>query len=203
MGRPWLGVSKHKYRRMPHAEARPQSLWWYVNRAPADRNKVIETYLARYAKGAAIPEGLHDELMTCLMELAQIRTLAEWGKPRTKRYWTIPAYARTNGIRPYTLMKRLRELEKVAIELFPARADAHGRRSLAVEPLSEKEIKAMRAKCLDGVDVEDLAVQHRIARNHVARLCKNEILERRARRAEGIEAERESAPAKWDDKEFF
>ena len=130
MGRRWLGVSKSKYMRMPHAESWPESLWWYVH-YPADRPEVIDTYLERYATGRAVSEGFRDELLTWLSELAHVQTLKKWGKPRTKRYWTIPDYARYMGMEPHTLMKRLRELENVAKMLFPERGTGGELRLLA------------------------------------------------------------------------
>jgi len=177
MGRRWLGVSKRDYIRMPHAESWPESLWWFVQ-YPADRKTVIDCYLASYARGKTItdPDGFRDRLLTILRDLSQIQKLAAWGKPRTKRYWTIPDYARAHGLKRYTLMKWLRELEKTAKDKYPARAKAYGRR---IEPLTETDKETMRWKCCEGTDIQDIAKEFRISPAHAARICRAEMQLRR------------------------
>ncbi len=175
MGRRWLGVSKWNYLRMPHADGWPESLWWFVH-YPADRKAVIDSYLASYARGKTVPDGFRETLITCLRELSQIQNLKAWGKPRTKRYWTIPDYARAHAIKRHTLMKWLRELEKIAKAKYPARAKAYGRRC---EPLTENDKKAMRLKCCEGTDIQDIAKEFRITPAHAARICRTEMQLRR------------------------
>jgi hypothetical protein len=179
MGRRWLGVSKRDYLRMPHAESWPESLWWYVGESATNRNKIIDAYIERYAKGRAIPDGFSDELRTFLKDLGQIQTLTAWKKPRTKRYWTIPDYARAHGIRPHTLMKRLRELENVAKGVWPGRAEKYGRRDLKRDPLTEKEIEAIRSEYLKGIDAKQIAQDFRLSAAHVGKLCSAERIVRR------------------------
>ncbi len=176
MGRRWLGVSKRDYLRMPHADGWPESLWWFVHNR-ADAKAVIDSYLTRYARGAGVPDGFRDELLTCLRGLSQIQNLKAWGKPRTKRYWTIPNYARAHGLQPFTLMKRLRELEKIAKGMYPDRAAIRGR---IRAPLTEAEKDAIRFKYLEGVDVEEIAREFKITEGYVGRLCK---VERELKRA--------------------
>jgi hypothetical protein len=176
MGRRWLGVSKREYVRMPHADGWPESLWWFVHDR-ADAKPVIDSYLSRYTRGAKLPDGFRDELITCLQDLSQIQNLKAWGKPRTKRYWTIPNYARAHGLQPFTLMKRLRELEKIAKGMFPDRAAGYGR---IREPLTEDEKAAIRLKYYEGVDVADIAKNFRIAEGYVGRLCRAERSLKRA-----------------------
>ena len=171
MGRRWLGVKKRDYVQMPHAESWPESLWWFVH-YPADRRAVIDAYLEKYAHGKKIPEGFRDELTTCLKELSQIQSLQAWRKPRTRRYWTIPAYARDRGLKRYTLMKWLRELEKIAKEKYPDRAEAYGRRC---KPITERDKEAMRQKCCEGDDIKDIARQFRINPAHAAKICRAEM----------------------------
>lgn len=171
MGRRWLGVKKRDYVQMPHAESWPESLWWFLHYA-ADRKAVIDSYMEKYARGKKIPEGFRDELTTCLKDLGQIQTLKQWGKPRTKRYWTIPAYARAHRLRPFTLMKWLRELEKIAKGMYPDRAKAYGRRT---KPLTENDKDKMRLKCCEGTDIQDIAKQFKITPAHAARICRAEM----------------------------
>jgi predicted DNA-binding protein (UPF0251 family) len=200
MGRRWLGVSHRAYVRMPHAESWPDSLWWYIRRpgeSTADRQNIINTYLERYARGAKVPDGFRDELVACLHDLSRIHTLTKWGKPRTKRYWTIPNYARANGIHPYTLMKRLRGLESIAKQMFPERAAAHGRFR---QPLTQTEIDAIRLKYLEGVDVEAIAKQFKITKAHVGLLCKTE---KQLKRAFAPDTEVESPTGSFDSEEPF
>ena len=195
MGRRWLDVSRRDYLRMPHAEAVPESIWWYgTNRA--DNAAVIDSYLARYARGKKVPEGFRESLVTCLNYLTRRNSLASWNKPKTKRYWTIPNYARAKGLRPFTLMKWMRELEKTAKEMFPERAATHGRR---LEPLTDAEISSIRAKYRAGAGPEEIAREFKIAEGYVGRLCRSEQKRRRAAR----EARR-AAPASvgFEDPDF-
>jgi hypothetical protein len=202
MGRRWLGVSKLNYLRMPHAESRPESLWWY-SRKPrpswadwaddeptADAQKVIDTYLERYARGAKVPDGLREDLMRWLQDLSRIHNLEKWGKPRTDLYWTIPNYARALKLNRFTLMKRLRELEKTAKQLFPERAAARGRSRAAV---SEKEIEDIRKKFSDGVRVKTIATEFRLPEGHVGLICKAERIKKRTA-SETEQASAEVAP---------
>jgi len=169
---------------MPHAESWPESLWWFVY-YPADRKTVIDSYLENYARGKKIPEDFRDELITCLRDLSQIQNLKEWKKPRTKRYWTIPAYAFARGLKRYTLMKWLRELEKIAKEIYPERAEAYGRRAKA---LTEGDKDTMRLKCSEGIDIQDIAKEFRITPAQVARICRAEMETRQLRNAAAREA---------------
>jgi hypothetical protein len=155
---------------MPHAESWPESLWWYVH-YPGERKIVIDSYLAKYARGKKIPEDFHDELTTCLKDLSHIQNLKEWGKPRTNLYWTIPTYARAHRLNPFTLMKRLREMEKIAKEMYPARAEGRGRR---IDPLTESEKAAIRRKCLKGENIKDIAQKHNLTPAHVGQICRTE-----------------------------
>ena len=159
---------------MPHADGVPDSLWWYSHNRP-DTKAVIDAYLTRYARGAKLPDGLRDGLLTCLRDLSQRQDLKAWGKPRTKHFWTIPNYARYHGLQPFTLMKRLRELEKIAKKMYPDRA-AHRRRA----PVTELEKADIRLKYLKGVDVEDIAKEFRISKGYVGQLCKFERVVKRA-----------------------
>jgi hypothetical protein len=155
---------------MPHADGVPDSLWWYAHNR-ADARAVIDAYLMRYARGAKVSEGFRDELTTWLGDLTRKQNLAPWGKPRTKRFWTIPNYARAHKLQPFTLMKRLRELEKIAKEMYPDRAAGRGRVRANLTPA---EISDIRLKYREGVNVEDIAQEFRISEGHVGQLCREE-----------------------------
>ncbi len=50
-----------------------------------------------------------------------VQSVAEFesvGRPRTFRYWSTPSYGLTHGLQAATLMKRMREMEKMARRLF-------------------------------------------------------------------------------------
>lgn len=143
----WLGVSKAEFKRMPHAETRPRSLWWYsCQRVPdgmddvptADSLAVIDGYLKRAARGRALPEGFRADLLRWLQDLTREHPIQPGA--RRKRYWTIPSYELAHWIRPKTLCKRFREMEKVAKKLFPERVPTY--RNTA--PLTEETKKAVR-----------------------------------------------------------
>lgn len=181
MGRRWLGVSTKDYQRMPHADGSPESLWWYA-RHDRRADAVIEKYLANYARGVAfVPLDFRENLIRWLDDLTTIQNLREWGKQRTKRYWTIPNYARAYGIEPHTLMARMRALERIAIEMFPERAAVHGRFKKRAR-LSEDEIRQIREKCWGGEDFEAIAKEFKIPASQVGQICEADKSLRRALR---------------------
>lgn len=163
---------------MPHAESWPESLWWYEKKQgtewsafePSARGQqVIDAYITRYAHGvAAVPDDFRQQLICWLHELKREQNLKQWRKPKTKRYWTIPDYARANGIQPHTLMKRLRELENVAKEMFPELAKHYGRR---IEPVSETEKEDIIREYWKDMDIKAIAKKHGLNPGHVGRIC--------------------------------
>lgn len=129
-------IRDRDWQRQPHVkDGPPPSLWWY--RRP-DHLKVVDAYLEQYSHGRTVSSGFRDQILRCLRDLSEGLYLKDWGHPRTWRYWSIPSYAATHGIKRATLMKRLRELEKVAIRLF---RDSVPSDRLPRGPLSEHEIK--------------------------------------------------------------
>ncbi len=115
------------------------------------------------------------DLVQWLSELSRMQNKKEWGQPRTFRYWSIPAYALAHNMKKASLMKRLRELEKIARQKFPDSVPSFRK---ARAPLTEKEIQEMREQYLAGVDAKKLAEQFRIPASYVGRLCHNEKLQR-------------------------
>src|SRR5260370_1192598 len=124
--RNWLGVSAHKYKRMPHAEVRAESLWWYTRQSArvweadpptADAEAAIQTNQKQWARGRALTKGFAEDLYRWLQELNRPQKISAL----RERYWTIPAYALAHKIHSKTFCKRFRELEKVAKKLFPDR----------------------------------------------------------------------------------
>jgi hypothetical protein len=144
---------------------------------------VIDAYLERAARGRALPEDFKHKLVQWLGELSRLQNKKEWGQPRTYRYWSIPAYALAHKLKKASLMKRLRELEKVARQKFP---DAVPSFRKARPPLTEKEIQEIRAQYLVGEDAKKLAEQFRLAPSHVGRLCREERRIRKAKWEESL-----------------
>lgn len=173
MGRNWLGVSNHKYHRMPHANSPPESLWWYTCQAaqawaddiPTDDSLlVIGAYVQQCAKGRKLPDSFRATLLRWLQDLSREHKIS----PRRKRYWTIPAYALAHHLHPKTLCKRFRELEKIAIRLFPHRSPRH-RRPVR---LSEETKQAIRTRFLEVQDFAAVAAEFGIEPFRVGQLCR-------------------------------
>jgi hypothetical protein len=194
MGRKWLGVSSKKFQRIPHNnDGPPPSLWWYLRQPhpplPFDdipmpeSQYVIATYLRRCSRGRALPNGFEKQVAQWLQELSRAQNLREHGKPRTTRYWTIPAYALAHRMNSKTLCKRLREMENIAKKLFPERVPSSRKRV----PLTEERKQAIRDRFLEVKDFDSVAAEFGIEAFRVGQLCKNE----KAR----IVAEREQAQA--------
>src|SRR5271169_4896312 len=149
MGRKGLGVSSAKYWKMPHVEGGPpRSLWWYRRQpAPAwaddiptlESQKVIDEYLRQRARGRRLPSGFEANLARCLQDLSRPEKIS----PRRERYWSIPAYALAHDMEKATLMKRLRELERIAISLFPIHVPTHRKPR---PPLTDKEKQSIRQR---------------------------------------------------------
>jgi hypothetical protein len=161
-------VRDRDWQRQPHVkDGPPQSLWWY--RRP-DHLKVVDTYLEQYGRGRKLPDDFRDEILTDLGILADGLYLKAWGRPRTWRYWSVPAYAATHGVKPHTLMKRLREMEKVAIRLFPKDVPSD---RLPRKPLSEHEVREIREMYASGTNAKDIALLHRVPPSKVGQLCRD------------------------------
>jgi hypothetical protein len=156
----------------------PPSLWWYRRPAP-DRHVVIGAYLDKYRHGRTLPEDFKDNLEQWLSELSRLQNKQEWGQPRTLRYWSIPSYALAHDMEPAALMKRLRELEKIARQKFP---DSVPSSRKVRAPLTEKEIQKIRQQYLAGVDAKKLADEFRITPAHIGRLCREQKEMRAAER---------------------
>jgi hypothetical protein len=185
MARKWIRNSAWK--RQPHVkDGPPPSLWWF--RRP-DRHRIIDAYINQCKRGRALPEGFKDDLVKCLQDLSKYQNLKDWGKARTYRYWSAPAYALAHPpLKSAALMKRLRELEKIAIQLF--RDDVPASRKPRA-PLTEEEIQEIQKRCLDGDNIKDLAQEFRVTASKVGHLCREQKAIRNAARQK---AESETAP---------
>src|SRR5579864_3468366 len=162
-------IRDKEWRQQPHIkEGPPASLWWY--RRP-DRHLVIASYIAQCKKGRALPENLKDDIRQWLDDLSNLQNKGEWGKPRTFRYWDIPSYARAHDLEPPTLMKRLREMDKIAKRMFPDSIPPSRKDRV---PLTEKEVKEIKKAYLDGTDAKELAVRFDITAARVGQLCREE-----------------------------
>jgi hypothetical protein len=189
MGRRWLGFSESDFERAPHNnDGPPPSLWW--SRLPAPkRQQVLATYIRNCARGGVkLPARFKNDLAQWLQDLTNVQSLKEYGKARATRYWDLPTYARAHGMVPHTFMKRFRELEKIAIKLFPDRVP-HSRQPRA--PLTEEEIQEIQKRCLDGDNIKDLAKEFRVTSSKVGHLCREQKAIRNAARQK---AESETAP---------
>jgi hypothetical protein len=142
-------------------------MWWY---ARPDRASVINGYINRYSKGRAVPDGFRETIVQTLGDLSRIHNKAEWGQPRTKRYWSIPAYALAHKMKRATLMKWLRELEAVAKEQFPDSVPSSRKR----RALTEEDKQKIRQRYLAGEDCKNLAEEFRITAGHVGLICCDE-----------------------------
>lgn len=174
MPRKW--IRDDEWKRQPHVkDGPPPSMWWY---ARPDRLSVINAYINRYSKGKAIAEGFKEKLVETLADLNRIHNKAEWGQPRTKRYWSIPAYALAHKMKRATLMKWLRELEAVAREQFPDSVPT----SRKQRTLTDADKQRIRQRYLAGEDCKRLADEFRIPPAHVGLLCRDEKAQRDAER---------------------
>lgn len=172
-------IRDKEWQRQPHVkEGPPASLWWY--RRP-DRDLVIAAYLDRYKQGSALPEDFRDSIGQWLDALSNLQNKKAWGRPKDFRYWDIPSYARAHDLEPPTLMKRLREMEKIAMQMFPDSVPPSRKQSAS---LIEKELKEIRQAYLDGTDAKELAVRFGITAAHVGRICREEKAIRAAKREE-------------------
>lgn len=159
MGRRGLGVSTAQYRKMPHNPNGPSAgLWWYqprpgspswaINDLTKNTQAVIDEYVRRASRGRTPEKDFKQHLQQWLHDLSREQKLTEWDKPRTKRYWTVDAYARANKLEPPTLMARVRKLEKIAKELFPERIPAEQKDVV----LSEGTIAKIRARYVEIIE---------------------------------------------------
>lgn len=182
-------IRDKEWQRQPHVkDGTPPSLWWY--RRP-DRHLVINAYIAQCKKGRTLPEGFKETLVQWLDDLSQLQNKKIWGKPRTHRYWDIPSYARANDVEPPALMKRLREMEKIAKKMFPDSVPS-GRKQRA--PLTAEEKDEIRRQYLEGVDAKELAQIFRIPPSHVGLICIKEKAIRAAQRAKSENGAPQSTP---------
>jgi hypothetical protein len=130
-----------------------------------------------------LPEDFEDELTTNLQALHRLQNLKDFDRPRTYRYWSVPSYALAHRLKAPALMKRLRELEKIARRLFPDSVPS-SRKPRA--PLTEGEKQKIRERYRAGEDGSLLAYEFRITSAYVGQLCVAEKAERaQARAAEG------------------
>ena len=88
------------------------------------------------SRGRTLPEDFGEQLTGHLDALNRLQSLKAWGRPRTFRYWSAPSYALAHGLKKAALMKRLREMEKIARRLFPDSVPASRKVRL---PLTEKK----------------------------------------------------------------
>jgi hypothetical protein len=126
-----------------------------------------------------------------LQALSDLQSLKAWGKPRTWRYWSIPAYALAHKMNPKTFCKRFREMEEIATRLFsdsvPASRKQRG-------PLTEAEKISIRKRYLQGEDCAALAQEFGLKSSHVGLLCRKEKAARRTEQEAKAAKENESAP---------
>ena len=99
-------------------------------------------------------------------------------------------------------MKRLRELEKLAAQLFPDSVPS----SRKPRPqLTDDEKQKIRQRYLAGEDCKKLAKEFRIPTAHVGLICREEKATRDAERLRQMDAQHEptGAPATGDPVEPF
>jgi hypothetical protein len=128
---------------LPYAKGPAASLWWYhsgswpgtarphdpvldayirKNFKNVDQSarvgRVVDAYIKQVSRGKPVGNNFKDELLAWIYEVAEPVQIS----PRRKRYWTLPAYARSHGLHDKTFCKRFREMEKIAKRLFPEKA---------------------------------------------------------------------------------
>lgn len=203
---------------MPYAEERAPSLWWYVRQpdptwaddTPMPESQcVIDTYIRHVKRGRSLPKGFEEDLRRWLQELNREQQIS----PRKKRYWTLPAYALAHrlvdgqsaksaeppaGPGVKTFLKRFREMERIAKELFPLRVP----KSRTTKVLSEEKIEDMRKRVSDGADIKTVAREFRIPPFRVGQLCREEkaqVLDAREKAREQASAGESGSPIIEDD----
>jgi hypothetical protein len=161
---------------MPHSGARPKSFWWYRSetRPPYDDTPtndslaVIDLYLHQCSRGRTLPADFRGHLLKWLQDLNRPVKIS----PRRERFWTIPAYELAHKINPKTLCKRIRELEKIAIRLFPGRApSARNRPPLTGE--EKQEIRKLYHESMDADAAHRIAAQFQITPARVGQICRD------------------------------
>jgi hypothetical protein len=143
----WL--TKSEWKRTAHADGPAVSLWWYRLPTTAQRDAVITAYVKQCSRGRTLPEGFRDELESWLHDLNTEQRVS----PRKRRWWTVPSYALANKLDKFTLMKRFRELEKIAKRLYPKDVPV-GR---IPKPLADEKIAAIRARYAELIHDWDVA----------------------------------------------
>lgn len=156
------------------------------------RQQVIAAYVSQCARGGGkLPASFEDDLAQWLQDLDRRQSLKEYGKPRTRRYWDLPTYARAHGMPPHTFMKRFREMEKIAQKLFPDSVPS-SRKPRA--PLTEEEIQEIQRRCLEGESIKDLAQEFRVTASKVGHLCREQKAERNAARQKSESENKHTSP---------
>jgi len=167
MPRNW--VRDREWQRQPHVkDGPPPSLWWY---ARPDHRRVVDAYVQQCKRGRALPDDFKEDLVMWLDDLSRIQNKKAWGQPRTYRYWSVPAYARAHNMEPPALMKRLREMEKFAVQLF---TDSVPTSRKPRPQLTDDEKQKIRQRYLAGEDCKKLAEEFRLTLSHVGQLCRKE-----------------------------
>lgn len=181
MPRNW--VRGPEWERQPHVkDGPPPSLWWY---ARPDHRRVVDAYFQQCKRGRTLPDDFRADLGLWLDDLTSIQNKKPWGQPRTYRYWSVPAYARAHKMEPAALMKRLREMEKLAAQLFPDSVPS----SRKPRPqLTDDDKRKIRQRYLAGEDCKTLAEEFRIPAAHVGLLCREEKAVRNEERFRQMDA---------------
>jgi hypothetical protein len=184
--------SNAEYKRTPHGDGPAESLWWY--RLPeSKRDAVIAAYVKQCGRGRALPEDFRLDVEGWLRNLNTKQSRHKW--------WTIPAYAKANKLHPYTLMKRCRELEEIAKELFP-NAVPPGR---ITEQLTDGKVAAIRTRYAELIDdmngARVVAQEFCIEPFRVGLLCKDLKDAAKAKREQAISESSNTAAVHhpWDD----
>jgi len=181
MPRKW--VRDREWQRQPHVkDGPPPSLWWY---ARPDRHRAIDAYVNQCRRGRTLRDDFKDDLVMWLDALSRIQNKKAWGQPRTYRYWSVPAYALEHKMEPAALMKRLREMEKLAARLFPDSVPS----SRKPRPqLTDDEKQKIRQRYLAGEDCKKLAEEFRLPPARVGLLCREEKALRNEERLRQMDA---------------
>jgi hypothetical protein len=136
--RKWADEKGLDYWRIPHADCRHESLWWYKEDefgVPSSASgRVIDTYFAARARGLKVKPGEKDRLTRYLNELAHPHKVTV----RRSKYWTLDAFALAHGLKRQWFYKLFRRLEETAENLFPSEVPAHRKEGIRNADLRER-----------------------------------------------------------------
>ena len=191
----WLGLSTRDYNRTPHTDEPIRTLWWFRELGDSDRSVVIAAYIGRVKRGVRADKfdnDLQKKLHGWLEQLSN-------RQPLTGLYWSVPTFAKANGLDKFTLMKRLRGLADIAEQQHPDRAPMY-RRKITDE--TKAEIREMFREHMHDMKafemIADKFAHLGVTEARAEQICRDLKLAARAARETAV-APSEMTSADFDD----